>query len=331
MKKLFISIISLIIITGCAIFIAFKNNDDSGLTKVRVAEVTHSVFYAPQYVAHALGYFEELGLDVEITLTPGADKVTAAVLSNSADIGFCGSEATIYVYNGGEKDYLVNFAGLTKRDGSFLVSRNKIDNFKLEMVNGKYIIGGRPGGMPLMTLRYSLENNGIDLDNVTIDTSIEFASMAGAFIGGTGDFVTLFEPQALEVEKNGYGYVVASIGNLSGVVPYTAYNARLSYINDNPDVITKFTDAIQKGLDYVHNNSEEDIAKVITSYFPDTSLVDLEKIVKRYKDNDSWFTTTYISEDNFNHIQNIMVKNNQLDKYVPYSDLVTTKYSKKTN
>ena len=327
MKKIIIYIICFLIIVVIGI-VAIFNREDSTLTKVKVAEVTHSIFYAPQYVAHALGYFEEEGLDVEIMLVSGADKVTAAVLSGDVNIGFCGSEATIYIYNQGQQDYLVTFAGLTKRDGSFLVSREKYENFTLEDLKGKYVIGGRKGGMPEMTFEYTLKENGIDPKNdLTIDTSIAFASMAGAFIGGTGDFVTLFEPQALQVESQGLGYVVASVGELGGVVPYTAYNAKKSYIEKNPQVIEGFTKAIQKGLDYVFNHSDEEIAEIISSYFPDTSKNDLVKIINRYRQNDSWFKTTYISENDFNHIQEIMKSAGELDKFAPYSDLVTNKYN----
>ncbi len=204
MKKIIASIILLTLFFIGGILLSKNNND-----KIKVAEVAHSVFYAPQYVADKLGYFKEEGLDVEIILTSGADKVTAAVLSGDVEIGFCGSEATIYVYNGGEKDYLVNFSALTRKDGSFLVSRNKPNNFKLTDLEGKYIIGGRLGGMPEMTLEYALKQNGIDISKLDIDTSIAFASMEGAFIGGTGDYVTLFEPNATNVEKEGLGYVVA--------------------------------------------------------------------------------------------------------------------------
>jgi len=320
LKKIIIPIVTLILLVIGFILIKF-NNEESNLKKVKVAEVTHSVFYAPQYVAHALGYFEEEGMDVEIMLIPGADKVTAAVLSNDVQIGFCGSEATIYVYNQGEKDYLVNFAGLTKRDGSFLVSRKKYDNFSLENLKGKEVIGGRKGGMPEMTFEWALKENGIDpKKDLNIDTSIAFAAMQGAFVGGTGDFVTLFEPNALQVEKQGLGYVVASIGELGGVVPYTAYNARKSYIEENPDVIEGFTNAIQKGLDYVYNHTDLEIAEIILDYFPDTSLNDLEEIVKRYRSIDSWFKTTYIEEENFNHIQKIMESASELDKEAPFSE-----------
>lgn len=330
MKKIIISIICALAVISLGLLTYFKKDTKEELTKVKVAEVAHSIFYIPQYVADAKGYFKEEGLDVEILLTAGADKVTAAVLSGDVNIGFCGSEATIYIYNQGEKDYLVNFAGLTKRDGSFIVSRKKIENFTLNDMKGKYVIGGRKGGMPEMTFEYTLKENGINpKTDLTIDTSIAFASMSGAFIGGTGDFVTLFEPQALQIESQGLGYVVASLGELGGVVPYTAYNAKKSYIENNPKVIEGFTKAIQKGLDFTYSNSDEEIAKTIAPYFPDTSISDLTKIVKRYRENDSWFKTTYIEEDAFNHIQDIMESAGELNKRASYSDLVTNKYSKK--
>lgn len=308
----------------------WNKDNNTTLKKVVVAEVAHSIFYAPMYVAYTEGYFKDEGLDVEIILTAGADKVTAAVLSNDVNIGFCGSESTIYLYNEGVKDYLVNFAGLTKKDGSFLVSREKYDNFTVENLKGKTIIGGRKGGMPEMTLKWALKENGINYkDDVNIDTSIAFNAMSGAFIGGQGDFVSLFEPNALEIEKQGLGYVVASVGDLGGTVPYTAFNAKKSYIENNPDVIEGFTKAIQKGLDYVHNNSSKDIASKILSEFPDTSLTDLEKIIDRYKNIDSWFKTTYIKEDDFIHIEEIMENAKELSKRVPYNKLVNNTYAKK--
>ena len=327
MKKIIIIIFSLIIVIFSLLFIF--NKKDKKYTKIRVAEVAHSVFYIPWYVANSNGYFKEEGLDVEIILTPGADKVTSAVLSNDVEIGFCGSEATIYVYNNNEEDYLVNFAGLTKKDGSFIVSREKINNFSLNDLKGKKIIGGRIGGMPEMTLEWTLMENGINLDDLEIDTSIAFASMGGAFIGGEGDYVSLFEPTALEIEKNGYGYVVASLGELGGSVPYTTFNARKSYIEKNPEIIKKFNKALQKGLDYTYTHTSKEIAESIAKYFPDTSINDLEKIVKRYIDIDSWYKTTFIDENDFKHVQEIMKNSKQLDKEVPFNKLVNNDYSKK--
>ena len=321
MKK-FVIILLLFCLILAGYFIFKEDKSESELKKVKVAEVTHSVFYAPQYVADALGYYKDNNLDVEIVLTPGADKVTAAVLSGDVQIGFCGSESTIYLYNQGEKDYLINFAGLTKKDGSFLVSRSKIDNFKVTDLKGAHIIGGRTGGMPAMTLEYALNINGVKSSEVDLDTSIDFASMSGAFIGGTGDFVSLFEPTASSLEKEGYGYIVASVGELGGDVPYTAYNAKKSYIENNKDVIKGFTKATQLGLDYVHNHTSLEVAKVIESYFPDTKFDDLVDIVQRYMDIDSWYDTTSINEKDFNHIQDIMKNASKLDKKAPYDKLV---------
>ena len=326
-KKIMIFILGGILIFIIAALVLFDlNKGDSKeekRQKITLAEVTHSIFYAPQYVAIEQGYFEEVGIDVELILTSGADKVTTAVLSKDADIGFCGSEGTIYVYNGGEKDYLKTFAQLTQKDGSFLVSREKIKDFKLEDLEGKTVLGGRAGGMPEMTLEYALKQNGIDpKKDVEIDTSVDFAAMGGAFIGGQGEFVTLFEPNALEIEKEGYGYVVASIGELGGVVPYTSYSARISFLEENKELINNFTKAIQKGIDYVHNHTDEEVAKAIIDQFPDTSLEDIAKVVKRYRDIDAWPKTTDFSEDSFNHLQDIMIDNGAIDKKVPYDKLM---------
>ena len=326
MKKKIIIILSFIIILIIASSVLFNKTKNKDLTKVRVAEVAHSVFYAPQYVALHNGYFKDLGLDVEILLTAGADKVTAAVLSGDVEIGFSGSEATIYVYNQGEKDYLKTFAQLTQKDGSFIVARKDIKDFKLSDLKGKYYIAGRAGGMPEMTLEYILTKNGINpKTDVTLDTSVAFSAMQGAFIGGTGDFVSLFEPSATLVEQQGYGYIVASLGELGGVVPYTAYNARISYIEKNPDVIENFTKAIQKGLDYVNNHNSREIAEVIKNEFPDTSVSDLATVIERYKSVDTWPTTTEFTEESFNHLQNIMINANELKEKVNYKDLVYVK------
>ena len=326
MKKRLINILAIITIMFICLMVLIKpdkkNND---LTTVKVAEVAHSIFYAPQYAAINNGYFKDYGIDIDLSLASGADKVIAAVLSNDVDIGFSGIEATIYVYNGGEKDYLKTFAQLTQKDGSFLVSRKKIENFSLNDLKGKYIIGGRKAGMPEMTFEWALKENGIDKNDLTIDTSIAFASMQGAFISGTGDFVTLFEPNALDVEKQGLGYVVASVGELGGIVPYTSYCARTSYINDNKELIENFEKAIQKGLDFVHKNDSKTVAESIISFFPDTNIDDLTKVIERYKSIDVWPTTTEFKEESFNHLQDIMINANELDERVPYNELIYKK------
>lgn len=323
-KRLIITgVILLLIGVITALTMTFSTpKEDDNLTTINLAEVSHTIFYAPQYAAIQNGYFEEEGMEINLILTPGADKVAAALLSKDADIGLSGSEATIYVYNGGEQDYLKTFAQLTQKDGSFLVSRTPIENFTLEDLRGKTVIGGRRGGMPEMTFEYVLRQNGMDpKTDLTIDTSVEFAAMGGAFIGGDDDFVTLFEPTALEVEQQGYGYVVASIGELGGVVPYTSYSARISFIEENPDLIAGFNRAVQKGLDYVHSHSDEEVAETILSFFPDTSLNDLTEVVGRYREIDAWPTTTSFTEASFNHLQDIMIDAGELEEKVPYSEL----------
>ena len=323
MKKILASIILLLVLGGLLFILLKDNKKDTTLTKVTVAEVAHSIFYAPQYAAINEGYFKEEGIDVELILTPGADAVMASVLSGDAQIGFSGSEATIYVYNGGEKDYPMTFAALTKRDGAFLVSREKIDNFTLADLKEKYVIGGRQGGMPEMTFEWALRQNNIDpTKDLTINTSIAFPAMEGAFIGGTGDFVTLFEPNATSVEKQGLGYIVAYVGEYGGEVPYTAYNAKKSYIKNNKDTIKGFSKAVQKGLDYVKENEPEVIAKSIIDFFPDTKLSDLTTMVKRYKESDAWRETTEVNEKEWKHIQDIMIAAGELSEYAPYDKLI---------
>ena len=328
MKKKIIILICLLIVLAGSIFIftskKFNNKDDKNtLTKVKVAEVAHTIFYTPAYAAISKGYFKEENIKIDLILTAGADKVTAAVLSGDVDVGFCGSEATIYVYNSGEKDYLVNFARLTKRDGAFLVSRKKYNNFTLDDLKGKTVIGGRKGGMPEMTFEWGLRQNGIDpKKDLSIDTSVAFPAMEGAFIGGDADFVTLFEPNALNVEKQGLGYVVGYVGEWGGEVPYTAYNARKSYIKENPEVIDGFTKAINKGLEYVKKTDSSIVAKDIYEIFPELSLNDLTAIIERYKTNDAWASSTKISKEDFEHLQEIMTSAGELDKKAPYDKLI---------
>ena len=329
MKKTIVYIVVILVIfaLACAVLFNFnKKNDDKDLeTAIRIS-IAHSIFYAPMYVAIEEGYFDSVGIDIELSLANGADKVSAAVLSGDADIGFAGSEATIYVYNGGEKDYLKTFARLTQKDGSFIVAREDIKDFTLDDLVGKTIIGGRAGGMPEMTLEWALSDAGIDpKKDVNIDTSVAFSAMSSAFIGGTGDFVALFEPNALELEKEGYGYVVASLGELGGVVPYTAFFARDSYLNENKELIENFDKAIQRGIDFVHNSSDKKVAEAIVDQFPDTSLDDLTKIVERYRSIDAWSKTTEFSEEEFDHLQDIMINAGELDSKVPFSDLMYEK------
>ncbi len=325
-KRLFIVILCFLVII--TIFFHMFNNTrikkSKDTEKITLAEVAHTIFYAPMYVSLEKGYFKENGIDVELILTSGADKVSAALLSGDADIGLCGSEATIYVYNGGEKNYLKTFSQLTQKDGTFLVSRKPYKNFSLSDLKNKSVIGGRAGGMPEMTFEYALKQNNINPSDLEIDTSIAFAAMSGAFIGGQGDFVTLFEPTATMLEKQGYGYVVASIGELGGIVPYTSYSARKSFINKHKNLIKNFDKAIQMGLNYVHTHSDLEVAKTISSQFPDTSLDDIKSAILRYRKNDTWPKTTKFTEESFNHLQDIMIDYGELKEKVSYKKLFYT-------
>lgn len=330
MKRRFLlfGIILLIFIIGIVTYTKIKSsNKDSDNVKISVAEVTHSAFYAPLYVAIENGYFAEGGLNVELVLTPGADKVSAAVLSNDVQIGFAGAESAIYVYTGGEKNYLQLFSGLTKRDGQFILSRQKEEDFTLEDLKGKEILVGRKGGMPSLNFLNALKKAGIDAKEININYSVDFAALGGSFIGNVGDYVNLFEPNATALENEGAGYIVASIGKLSGEMPYTAFYARKSYINENENVIKAFTNAIKKGIDFTLDNDARTIAKVILPQFPSLSLDDLEKIVDNYKKADSWLDSPYISEEYLENLEDIMIDNDLLTSYVPYKDLVNNFYN----
>ena len=292
------------------------------MNSIKIAEVTHSVFYAPLYVAIEEGYFRNENIDIKLILTPGADKVSAAVLSGDVQIGFAGAESAIYVYEKNEKDYLQIFSGLTKRDGQFILGRKDKKDFSLKDLYGKEILVGRSSGMPALNFLNALKNEEIDKNKIKINYNIDFASLSGAFIGNTGDYVNLFEPTALKLEKEGYGYVLQSIGLLSGEMPYTTFYARKSYIENNKEIIKSFTKAINKGLEFVKNNDEMKIAKSIYKQFPDLSLNDLSTIIKRYKDADSFLDSSYIEEKLLINLENLLIDNNLLKNYVPYNDLI---------
>lgn len=303
-------------------------NTEKTTKKISVMEVTRSIFYAPQYVALSQGFFEEEGLEIDLTTGSGADSVMTAVLSNQVNIGFAGPEASIYVYNQGSTDYPKVFAQLTKRDGSFLVSREENPDFKWEDVKGSVIIPGRVGGVPNMTLQYVLRKNGIDVEkDVTLDTSISFDLMAGAFSAGNADYVSLFEPTASATENAKAGHIVASIGAGTDEVTYTTYFATSSYINENKEVIQSFTNAINKGLEWVRNHSAEEIADSIVTYFPDTDRDLLITVVQNYIDIDPWNTTPVVSESGFNLLQTIMEEAGQLDKRASFNEVVDNSFA----
>ena len=308
-------------LTGCG-------KGEGGNIPVTLNEVAHSIFYAPQYVAIEKGYFEEEGIDLTLVNGGGADKVMTAMLSGEADIGFMGSEASIYTYAGGEDDYAVNFAQLTQRAGNFLVGRAPEEDFKWENLIGKKVLGGRAGGMPQMVFEYILKKNGIDpKTEVDIDQSINFGLTAAAFTSDDSDYTVEFEPFATGLEMEGNGYVVASLGEDSGYVPYTAYCAKKSYMEKNPEIIQKFTNAIQKGMDYVSTHTAEEIAEVIHPQFKETPIENVVKIVERYKGQDTWKQDLIFEKESFDLLQNILEEAGELPVRVPYEELVTTEYA----
>ena len=312
------------------VFAAKKDSTEEKLTKVTLNEVAHSIFYAPQYVAIEEGYFKDEGLDLTLVTGFGADKTMTAVISGEADIGFMGAEASVYAYQEGATDAVVNFAQLTQRAGNFLVAREEMPDFKWEDLKDKKVLGGRKGGMPEMVFEYILRKNGLDPQkDLTIDQSIDFGSTAAAFIGDTSaDFTVEFEPSATALEKEGAGYVVASLGVDSGYVPYTSYSAKTSYMEKNPEIIQKFTNALQKGMEYVQSHTPEEIAKVIAPQFAETDLDTVTAIVKRYYDQDTWKSNLIFEKESFELLEDILEDSGELSERVSYEDLVTTKYAR---
>ena len=300
------------------------------LTTVRLSEVTHSVFYAPQYVAISQGFFAEEGLNVELTNGGGADKVMTAVVSGQVDIGLAGAEACIYVYNQGKEDYPMLFAQLTNRDGSFLVGRTDED-FRWENLKGKTIIGGRAGGMPEMTLEYVMDSNGVKPHvDAVVDTSVQFNMMAGAFTGGNGDYVALFEPTATEVVQAGQGYILCSIGEATGEVPYTAYFASQSYMAEHPDVMQGFTNAIAKAQQWVTEHTDREVAEAIADQFPDTDISVLETVTARHRAIDAWKVTPELTEQALLNLEKVMEHAGELSRseWVDFHKLVNNSWAK---
>lgn len=337
MKRIIYTLIAILVITlvvGIALIsknVEVKPNPSGEtLTKLTVSEVTHSVFYAPQYLAINLGFFKDEGIDIELINSAGADKVMTAVLSNDVQIGFAGPEASIYIYNEGSKDFAQVFAQVTKRDGSFLISRESGD-FKWEDLKGKHILPGRKGGVPYMTLQYVLNKHGLNTEtDLNFDNSISFDAMASAFVSGTGDYVTVFEPIATSFEIENKGHIVASVGEAADEIPYTAYFAKKSYIESNPEVIQKFVNAIYKGQTWVDTHSAEEIAKELLVSFPDTNLEVLTKVVERYKSIDAWNTTPIMTKESFERLQEVMTNAGELEKVAPYEEIVNNRFAEES-
>ncbi|MEE1315416.1 MAG: ABC transporter substrate-binding protein [Faecalimonas sp.] len=324
-------ILTLLVGSLCACTASEETNGETKkATKLVLNEVAHSIFYAPMYVAIEEGYFADEGIELTLVTGFGADKVMTAVLSGEADIGFMGSESSIYTYNEGAKDYVVNFAQLTQRAGNFLVAREEMPDFKWEDLKGSSVLGGRKGGMPQMVFEYILKENGIDpAKDLDINQSIDFGATAAAFTDSDADYTVEFEPHATALEKEGKGYVVASLGEDSGYVPYTAFSAKKSYIEKNKDAIQGFTNALQKGMDYVQTHTPEEIAEVIQPQFKETDLDTLTKIVTRYYEQDTWKADLVFEKESFELLQDILESAGELEKRASYEDLVTTDFAKK--
>ena len=316
-------------VTALPLGVFAAKKDEAKLAKVTLNEVAHSIFYAPQYVAIEEGYFKDEGLDMTLITGFGADKTMTAVISGEADIGFMGAEASIYAYQEGATDPVVNFAQLTQRAGNFLVAREEMPDFKWEDLKGRKVLGGRKGGMPEMVFEYILKKNGLDPQkDLSIDQSIDFGATAAAFTGDdSADFTVEFEPSATALEKQGAGYVVASLGVDSGYVPYTSYSAKTSYMEKNPDIMQKFTNALQRGMDYVQSHTPEEIAEVIEPQFPETDLDTITAIVKRYYDQDTWKENLVFGQDGFELLQDILEDAGELKERTPYAELVNTEFA----
>jgi NitT/TauT family transport system substrate-binding protein len=316
-------------VTALPLGVFAAKKDEAKLAKVTLNEVAHSIFYAPQYVAIEEGYFKDEGLDMTLITGFGADKTMTAVISGEADIGFMGAEASIYAYQEGATDPVVNFAQLTQRAGNFLVAREEMPDFKWEDLKGRKVLGGRKGGMPEMVFEYILKQNSLDPQkDLSIDQSIDFGATAAAFTGdNSADFTVEFEPSATALEKQGAGYVVASLGVDSGYVPYTSYSAKTSYMEKNPDIMQKFTNALQKGMDYVQKHTPEEIARVIEPQFPETDLDTITAIVKRYYDQDTWKENLVFGQEGFELLQDILEDAGELKERTPYEELVNTEFA----
>ncbi|MBI0576703.1 ABC transporter substrate-binding protein [Neobacillus cucumis] len=333
MKKWLKFSFSTLLIAILMFSLAACNNDTTKtkkLEKVRLAEVTRSIFYAPEYVALEKGFFKAEGLDVKLTTTFGGDKTMTALLSGGTDIALVGSETSIYVYAQGADDPVINFAQLTQTDGTFLVSREKIDNFSWDMLKGKTFLGQRKGGMPQMVGEFVLKKHGIDPHkDLNLIQNIDFANISSAFASGTGDFVQLFEPTASIFEKEGKGHIIASFGTESGHVPYTTFMAKQSYMKEHNATVEKFTRAIYKAQQWVKTHSTEEIAKAVQPYFQDTDFEIIKMVVDRYKNQGSFATDPILDEEEWNNLQNIMKEAGELPKQVDYKTLVNTSVAEK--
>ncbi len=328
MKKIISLLMIVLLVTS--MFLVGCQQQETQMKNIRLIEVTHSIFYSPQYVALEKGFFEEQGLNIELTNGGGADKCMAAMVSGEADIAFMGPEASVYVYLQGREDHAVNFAQLTQRDGSFIVGREDDDNFTIDKLKGKTILGGRKGGVPLMALEYVIKQNGLTPGvDVDVRTDVQFDMMAGAFQSGEADYTTLFEPLASTFELQGNGYVLESVGALAGYIPYTCYSSLGSYIEKNPDVIQGFSNALYKGMMWVEEHTAQEVAEVILPQFPDSDVEFIAEIVQTYKDLDTWNPDLVLGEEGYNKLIDIMKTAGEIEEGAPYEKIQTPEFAMK--
>ena len=315
---------------GAALFallpLSACGGNDDGTTTIRLNEVTHSVFYAPMYLADSLGYFEEEGIKIELANGGGADAVMAAVLSGDADIGFCGPEAAIYVLLGGSQDVPTVFGQLTKRDGSFLVSRKQEPDFRWEDLKGKEILAGRKGGVPAMTFEYILREHGFTDSEINLNFDVAFNLMTGAFEAGTADYCTMFEPTASEYQAAGKGYIVAAVGEAGGEVPYTSYIAKRSWLDKNEETAKGFLRALLKGVKYAQTEDATVIAEHLVAHFPSTSVQSLATSVESYRNIDAWVSDMAMTEESFERLQDIIESAGELDHRADFHALADNTY-----
>lgn len=330
MKKVF-SIFAacvLVLFTGLS-FVGCKKQNEAGV--IRINEVTHSVFYAPLYVAINLGFMEDEGVKIELTNGGGSDVSMAALLSGSADIALMGPETVVYVEANGSNNHPIVFGQLTKKDGCFLISKQQYTDFdyKRDMANKTAIIG-RDGGMPAMTFEWICNSVGlINGTNITLDTATAFNMMVPVFENTSAEFCTMFEPTASEFVEANKGYYVDSVGEHSGEIPYTCFMAYPDFISKNTELISGFLRAIKRAYNYIVSSSSMDVAKALAPSFDTTKLESLAKAVEKYIEIDVWSSSPAMSKDSFNRLLTVLKNSKKLasDKNVEFSKIVNNSYA----
>jgi NitT/TauT family transport system substrate-binding protein len=298
------------------------------LKTVKFSEVIRSIFYAPHYIAMQKGFFKEEGLNVDMNTAQGSDKGAASLIAGTADISLIGPETAIYIYNQKGEKTLKIFHQLTMRDGSFLLSRNKADAFKWSDLEGKTVLGWRPGSSPQMVLNSKLNQDKIKAD---VTTNIASTAMAGAFTSGKGDFIQVYEPIASTLEKEGKANYVASVGEAFGPYPETSYVATSDFMKSNPETIQKFVNAVVKGTKWLSTATDNEIAEALTPFFDGTPKDVIIQSINRYKKQDTWPVVPELTAEHFETLQKVLIENGVLkpeQKIANMSDIVDMSFVK---